>query len=45
MSKDSRPAGISRRGLFKVTAGLLAGATGITALPKRLMAADRKSVV
>lgn len=31
--------GISRRGLFKVSAGLLAGVTGLAALPKKLLAA------
>lgn len=31
--------GISRRGLFKVSAALLAGASGLAALPKQLLAA------
>lgn len=31
--------GISRRGMFKLSAGLLAGATGLAALPKQLLAA------
>ncbi len=39
MKQGTRPTGISRRGLFKLTAGLFVGATGITVLPKRLTAA------
>lgn len=34
--------GITRRGLFKVSAGLIAGATGLAALPKQLTAAPLK---
>lgn len=34
--------GITRRGLFKISAGLIAGATGLAALPKQLTAAPLK---
>jgi Fe-S-cluster-containing dehydrogenase component len=36
---EPKPNGISRRGLFKLSAGLFAGATGIASLPKQLIAA------
>lgn len=39
MSNEQKPTGISRRGLFKLSAGLVAGATGLAALPKQLLAA------
>lgn len=39
MIDKHKPTGISRRGLFKLSAGLVAGATGLAALPKQLTAA------
>ena len=39
MNNELKPAAISRRGLFKLSAGLIAGATGLSALPKKLSAA------
>lgn len=39
MHHNQQPAGISRRGLFKLSAGLVAGVTGLAALPKRVIAA------
>lgn len=39
MTDEQKLTGISRRGLFKLSAGLVAGATGLTALPKQLLAA------
>ena len=39
MTDELKPTAISRRGLFKLSAGLLAGATGIATLPKQVLAA------
>lgn len=39
MDNELKSAAISRRGLFKLSAGLMAGATGLATLPKQLLAA------
>lgn len=39
MHQEQKPTGISRRGLFKLSAGLMAGVSGLAALPKQLTAA------